>query len=100
MSAPLQRPTIRPDNNNECYPPHHRGASKTRVAGGGRGLVWDGLDLRLGKRGRVLATVVPDNKYPKMWRVRSSEGLSDLANKLQPLLLFQLQSMHNLPEMR
>jgi len=66
---------------NATPPPQpHRGASKTGLAGGGN-LVWDGLDLRLGKRGRVLATVVPDNKYSKMWRVGSSEGLSDLANK-------------------
>jgi hypothetical protein len=41
--------------------------------------VWDGLTLRLG-RGRVLATVEPDSKYPGMWRVRYGGQLSDMAN--------------------
>jgi hypothetical protein len=30
-------------------------------------LVWDGADLRLGKHGRVLATVVPVVGWANMW---------------------------------
>ena len=41
---------------------------------------WDGLRLRL-KTGRLLATVEPDAKWPKMYRVRLSNGhLTDMMN--------------------
>jgi len=44
-------------------------------------LIWDGLTLRLGSRGRVLATVEPDSKWPGMYRVRHDRKLTDMANK-------------------
>jgi hypothetical protein len=44
-------------------------------------LVWDGLTLRLGsKRGQLLSTVEPDAEWPRMWRVRSNDTLSDMVN--------------------
>jgi hypothetical protein len=44
-------------------------------------LVWDGLQLRLGSvRGRVLATVEPDSKWPGMYRVHHAGQLSDMVN--------------------
>src|SRR5262245_10098515 len=43
-------------------------------------LKWDGPELRL-KTGRLLATVVPDEKYQGMFRVRTKDGqLSDMVN--------------------
>lgn len=44
-------------------------------------LVWDHWRLRLGPRGRVLATVVQDSKYPSMYRVLLPDGtLTDMVN--------------------
>jgi hypothetical protein len=44
-------------------------------------LIWDGLRLRLGsKRGRILAAVERDANWPKMWRVRHGDRVSDMAN--------------------
>jgi hypothetical protein len=41
---------------------------------------WDGLELRL-KSGRLLVTVEPDSKWPKMCRVRTQDGrLTDMVN--------------------
>ena len=41
---------------------------------------FDGLTLRL-KTGRVLAVVVPDDKWPDMYRVRiPGRDISDMAN--------------------
>jgi hypothetical protein len=41
---------------------------------------WDGLTLRL-KSGRLLVTVEPDSKWPKMYRVRTQDGrLTDMVN--------------------
>jgi hypothetical protein len=41
---------------------------------------WDGLALRL-KSGRLLVTVEPDSKWPKMYRVRTQDGrLTDMIN--------------------
>jgi hypothetical protein len=42
-------------------------------------LVWDGLTLRLGT-GRVLATVEPDAKWPRMYRVHHDDKVSDIVN--------------------
>jgi hypothetical protein len=43
-------------------------------------LTWRGDTLRLGSR--ELACLVPDGKWPSMWRVRLPGGrLSDMANK-------------------
>ena len=43
-------------------------------------LKWDGLKLRL-KSGRLLATVEPDAKWPKMYRVRLPDGhVTDMVN--------------------
>jgi len=43
-------------------------------------LKWDSLKLRL-KSGRLLATVEPDAKLPKMYRVRlPGAGLTDMVN--------------------
>jgi hypothetical protein len=43
-------------------------------------LKWRGPELRL-TTGRLLATIIPDAKYPKMYRVRLPNGnLTDMAN--------------------
>jgi hypothetical protein len=43
-------------------------------------LKWDGLALRL-RSGRLLVTVEPDPKWPKMYRVRTQDGrLTDIVN--------------------
>jgi hypothetical protein len=43
-------------------------------------LTWRDNTLRLGSR--ELAHLVPDGKWPSMWRVRMPDGrLSDMANK-------------------
>jgi hypothetical protein len=43
-------------------------------------LYLDGLTLRL-KTGRILAVVVPDDKWPDMYRVRiPGRDISDMAN--------------------
>jgi hypothetical protein len=41
-------------------------------------LVWRGNNLCLDRR--VLVTIVPDARYPGMWRVRVSGKLSDMVN--------------------
>jgi hypothetical protein len=40
---------------------------------------FDGLKLRL-HSGRILAVVVPDDKWPNMYRVRCGGDISDMAN--------------------
>src|SRR5262245_39045596 len=50
-----------------------------------RALTWrkigSGHALYLRDRGRALATVEPDSKYPGMWRVHMPDGwVSDMAN--------------------
>jgi hypothetical protein len=44
-----------------------------------RDLYFDGLKLRL-NTGRVVAIVVPDDKWPNMYRVRIGGDISDMAN--------------------
>ena len=44
-----------------------------------RDLYFDGLTLRL-KTGRILAVVVPDDKWPNMYRVRIGGEISDMGN--------------------
>ncbi|HJT35070.1 MAG TPA: hypothetical protein VJ783_23780 [Pirellulales bacterium] len=47
-----------------------------------RDLHWDGNRLRLGRTGRVLATIEPDAAWLGLWRVRVPGGrLSDLVNR-------------------
>ena len=44
-------------------------------------LIWTSRELRLGKRGRVLATIERDGEYSALWRVRLPCGhLSDMVN--------------------
>ena len=47
-----------------------------------RHLIWEGPRLRLqSKRGRLLATILPDSTWPNMWRVQMPDGhVSDMAN--------------------
>jgi hypothetical protein len=48
---------------------------------GRNNFVWDGLTLRVGKRGKVVAQVVPDPDFQRMYRVRLPDGhLSDMCN--------------------
>ena len=45
-----------------------------------RDAVWKGNDLVY--RGRVVASIEPDSKYPNMWRVRLPSGqVSDMVNR-------------------
>jgi hypothetical protein len=47
---------------------------------GAYGLVWQGNELRLGKR-KLLATLEPDAEYRGMWRVRLPSGrVTDMVN--------------------
>ena len=41
-------------------------------------LVWNGVELRLGRR--VVATVEPDGSWPGMWRARCGSNTGDMAN--------------------
>lgn len=44
-------------------------------------LRWDGSTLRLDGKGRALLQIVPDGRYPNMWRIRLPCGrLSEMAN--------------------
>jgi hypothetical protein len=44
-------------------------------------LSWEGLTIRLGKRGHVLAYVIPDPDWPNMYRVQMpGRDLSDTVN--------------------
>jgi hypothetical protein len=41
----------------------------------------DGYALRLGRSRKALVEVVPDAKWPDMWRVRKADGtLTDMVN--------------------
>ena len=44
-------------------------------------LRWNGLALHFGRHTKPLSTVVPDDRWPGMWRIRHHDGiLSDLLN--------------------
>jgi hypothetical protein len=46
------------------------------------GFFWDGDQLRLRKRGRVIASIEPDPDWPGLWRVGLPDGsLSDMVNR-------------------
>jgi hypothetical protein len=48
----------------------------------GHDLVWRGNDICVGRNSRPIVSIVPDAAYPKMWRIRMSDGrLSDMANR-------------------
>lgn len=45
-------------------------------------LEWHGNELRMVKDKAVIMTIVPDPDWPKMWRVRKSDGtLTDMVNR-------------------
>ena len=45
-------------------------------------LRWDDSTLRLDGKGRALVQIVPDGRYPDMWRVKHPAGcLSEMANR-------------------
>jgi len=50
---------------------------------GWRDVTWDGDNLHFGTaKGRQLLRVVPDKKYPDMWRVERPDGsLTDMVNR-------------------
>jgi hypothetical protein len=69
MHAPVGplRPFLRPPKSGHCF--------------GRDELVWDDLQLRIGSMsGRVMATLEPDARWPRMWRVRFGGMLSDMTN--------------------
>src|SRR5260370_38476329 len=46
-------------------------------------LEWKGDGLHLDGKGKAPVTLVPDDKWPNMWRVRCPGGrLSDMANRV------------------
>jgi hypothetical protein len=46
------------------------------------GFFWDGDQLRLGRRGRVIAAIEPDPEWHGLWRVRLPDGtLSDMVSR-------------------
>jgi hypothetical protein len=45
-------------------------------------LRWDDSTLRLDGKGRALLQIVPDGRYPNMWRFKLPSGrLSEMANR-------------------
>jgi hypothetical protein len=44
-----------------------------------RDAVWRGNDLHLGRR--VIARIVADPVWPKMWRVKVGDRLTDMVNR-------------------
>jgi hypothetical protein len=44
-----------------------------------RDAVWRGNDLRLGRR--VIASIVADPAWPKLWRVKVGDRLTDMVNR-------------------
>jgi hypothetical protein len=44
-------------------------------------LYWRGNDLCRNRSTRALVSIVPDSKYPGMWRVLCDGRLSDIANR-------------------
>ena len=48
---------------------------------GRENLRWDGNDLYLGRSSNLLCSVVPDERYAGMWRVKYTDGrMSDMVN--------------------
>jgi hypothetical protein len=43
-------------------------------------LIWCGNDLRVGRSSTPLVSIVPDTRWPNMWRVRHGDQLSDMVN--------------------
>ena len=43
-------------------------------------LIWCGNDLRVGRSSTPLVYIVPDTRWPIMWRVRHGDQLSDMVN--------------------
>jgi hypothetical protein len=47
-----------------------------------RDLTWKDDGLYLGGKGKPVVTIVPDEKYPSMWRVELPDGrLTDMVNR-------------------
>ena len=47
-----------------------------------KSLEWKGDGLHLHGKGKPVVTIVPDGKYPIMWRVRLPDGrLTDMINR-------------------
>jgi hypothetical protein len=46
-----------------------------------RDALWRGNDLRLGRR--VIASIVADSVWPKMWRVKVGDRLTDMVNRIR-----------------
>jgi hypothetical protein len=45
-------------------------------------LEWRGDSLYLRGKGKPIVTILPDGKYPNMWRVRLPDGrLTDMVNR-------------------
>ena len=44
-------------------------------------LEWKGDGLHLRGKGKTIVAIVPDGKYPNMWRVRCPKGLPDMVNR-------------------
>jgi hypothetical protein len=46
-----------------------------------RDLAWRGNSLCVGGKGEPVVSIVPDRKYPQMWRVKYPDGrLTDMVN--------------------
>jgi hypothetical protein len=43
-------------------------------------LIWRGNDLGVGRSSTPLVSIVPDTRWPNMWRVRHGDQLSDMVN--------------------
>jgi hypothetical protein len=73
---------------NDLQPARTGSSTATRVPAALRGrscdindLMWDRMTLRQRRGGRVMATIVPDEAWPAMWRVRMPDGhLIDMVN--------------------
>jgi hypothetical protein len=57
-------------------------------------LIWDGLFLRLGsRRGRIVATVIPDTKWSSMWRVQI-DGMVNLTRAKDEAIVLALANLN------
>jgi hypothetical protein len=51
-----------------------------------KNLEWKGDGLHLQGKGKPIVTIVPDDKYPAMWRVRLPDGrLTDMVNRTRAM---------------
>lgn len=67
------------DNQNNAPAPTLAAIPPSSMKHLRRDAVWRGNDLHLGRR--VIAIIVADSVWPKMWRVKVGDRLTDMVNR-------------------